>query len=202
MVKQIHTSLLLLLLASGTAADVFVRDDIITAPTIEHFSVCYGHTCQQLVNRSLYPETWRSIIEPLGVPLPTPVAERAAIATTISNMETTVGVLTGTSQDRGGNLAGFGLSGQMDCIDESTNTTTYLTMLGDNGLLKHHIVLDRATRFGLFVGAPHSTAVIEEIGTGQRFAVDSWFYDNGQPPAIVELHEWKSGWEPGNNRHE
>jgi hypothetical protein len=64
-------------------------------------------------------------------------------------------------------------------------------------LLKHHTVLDRATRFGLFVGAPHTTAVIQETATGQRFAVDSWFFDNGQVPAIVDLHEWQSGWEPG-----
>jgi hypothetical protein len=193
---------LLSLLVSGAAADVFVRDDIISAPTYEHFSVCFGHTCQQLVTRSLKRESWDSIIEPLRVPAPTPVAERAAIALIISNMETFVGLHTGTAQDRGGNLAGFGLSGQMDCIDESTNTTTYLTMLADNGLLQHHTVLDRATRFGLFVGAPHTTAVIEETGTGRRFAVDSWFYDNGQPPAIVDLREWKSGWEPGENRHE
>jgi hypothetical protein len=85
----------------------------------------------------------------------------------------------------------------MDCIDESTNTTTYLRMLTNSGLLKHHTVMDRATRFGLFAGAPHTTAVISENGSDRDFAVDSWFLDNGQAPAIVRMQEWKSGWEPG-----
>lgn len=184
------------------AADVFVRDDIITEPRYNYFSVCYEHTCQKVVTRSLSNNEWSAITTPLGIPLATARAERAAIATAISNMETIVGQATGTDRDKGGNLAGFGLPGQMDCIDESTNTTTYLRMLADNSLLKHHTVLDRVTRFGLFAGAPHTTAVIRETGTQQRYAVDSWFFDNGTAPAIVEIQLWKSGWKPGENGSE
>jgi hypothetical protein len=136
------------------------------------------------------------------VPLATAGDERAAIAATVRNMETAVGQLTGSDQDKGGNLAGFGRPGQMDCIDESTNTTTYLRMLTESGLLKFHTVQDRVTRFGLFVGVPHTTAVIQETGTGQRFAVDSWFFDNGHAPAIIDMQQWKSGWEPGEAMHE
>lgn len=191
-----------MLTVAAASADVFVRDDIITDPTYNHFSVCYEHTCQQVVARSLSQQEWLEITVPLRVPLPTAGDERAAIAATVRNMETAVGQLTDTSQDKGGNLAGFGLPGQMDCIDESTNTTTYLSMLTDSGLLKHHTILDRATRFGLFVGVPHTTAVIRETGTGQRFAVDSWFYDNGHAPAIIDIQQWKSGWEPGEAEHE
>ena len=195
MINKLSTCLLSLLV-SAAAADVFVRDDIITVPTYNHFSVCYEHTCQQVVTRSLNQDEWHRLTVPLNVSLPTAGAERAAIAATVRNLETVVGQLTGTGQDKGGNLAGFGLPGQMDCIDESTNTTTYLSMLADSGLLKHHAVLDRVTRFGLFAGAPHTTAVIGETGTGQRFAVDSWFFDNGHAPVIIELQQWKSGWEP------
>ena len=96
-------------------------------------------------------------------------------------------------------MAGFGRSGQLDCIDESTNTTTYLRLLDQAGLLRHHRVVERATRFGLFVGMPHSTAVIEELDSGNRFAVDSWFHDNGQPPHIVRLEDWRAGLDPGND---
>ena len=186
----------------AASADVFVRDDIITDPTYQHFSVCYEYTCQQVVNRSLHPDEWRRITAPLRVHQPTAADERDAIAVTVGKMESVVGLLTGTDGDRGGNLAGFGQSGQMDCIDESTNTTSYLTMLADDGLLKHHTVLDRATRFGLFAGAPHTTAVIRETGTGSRFAVDAWFFDNGVPPAVIDLQAWKAGWKPGEDQHE
>ncbi len=51
----------------------------------------------------------------------------------------------------------------MDCIDESINTTLYLTMFQKFGLLREHQVEDRATR-GWFIGGwPHTTAVISEI---------------------------------------
>ena len=200
--NNIYSTCLLLLAIPAVSADVFVRDDIITDPTYNSFSVCYEHTCQKVVTRSLTQHEWHRITAPLGVPLPTASDERTAIAATVSNLETTVGQHTGTDRDKGGNLAGFGLPGQMDCIDESTNTTTYLGMLADQGLLKHHTVQDRATRFGLFVGAPHTTAVIQETGSGRHFAVDSWFFDNGQAPAIVDMHQWESGWEPGETMHE
>ena len=37
---------------------------------------------------------------------------------------------------------------------------------------------------------------MEEIETGQKYAVDSWFEDNGHPAHIVPLIEWKKGWKP------
>jgi hypothetical protein len=48
-----------------------------------------------------------------------------------------------------------------------------------------------------FVFATHYSAVIEEVGEGEdetgRFAVDSWFVDNGQAAVILPLTEWKKG---------
>jgi hypothetical protein len=37
---------------------------------------------------------------------------------------------------------------------------------------------------------PHRTAVIQQKSTGQRFAVDSWTYANGENPAVVEVEKW------------
>jgi hypothetical protein len=149
------------------------------------------------VTRSLTRQEWQRVTAFLLPAAHSAAEERHAIARSIAMMESLVGSKTGTGLDKGGNLAGFGQPGQMDCIDESTNATTYLRMLETEGLLRFHTVVDRSTRFGLFVGMPHTTAVIRETGTRRRYAVDSWFFDNGQPPAIVELSEWKSGWRPG-----
>ena len=173
-----------------------MRDDIITAPTYDRFSVCLDHSCQTVVTLSLGVSDWDEIISPLQPPSFTASDERAAIATAVSNMEVVVGNLTGTHADKGGNLKGFGQAAQMDCIDESTNTTTYMNMLAKEGLLQHHSVADRATSFGFFAGLPHTTAVIRENGSRQSFAVDSWFFDNGKAPAIIEIQEWKTGWDP------
>jgi hypothetical protein len=77
-----------------------------------------------------------------------------------------------------------------------------LKLLQQEGLLKHHAVQDQATRFGLLAGMPHTTAVILDVEARQRYAVDSWFFDNGKAPVIIPLAEWKSGWRPGGEQHE
>ena len=177
-------------------ADVFVRDDIITEPTYGRFSVCHDHSCQTVVTLSLSLSEWDQITSPLQPASIAASDERAAIATAVSIMETVVGRLTGTDADKGGNIKGFGQAGQMDCIDEATNTSTYMNMLAGDGLLQHHSVADRSTRFGIFAGMPHTTAVIRENVSGKLFAVDSWFFDNGKAPAIIEMQEWKAGWDP------
>lgn len=111
-------------------------------------------------------------------------------------MEALIGPLTGTSNDRGRNFQGVGTDGQMDCIDESTNTTSYLTMLVQDGLVTRHSVQDRVTRGFFIFGWPHTTAVIRDNESGERFAVDSWFLDSGEPPFILPLQVWRDGWEP------
>ncbi|MBU6235894.1 MAG: hypothetical protein KGQ41_08615, partial [Alphaproteobacteria bacterium] len=87
---------------------------------------------------------------------------------------------------------------QQDCVDESTNTTTYLRLLEMKGWLKFHTVSAPNSRLFLTSGnlGPHSTAVIEDKKTKAKFAVDSWYHDNGEPAEIVDLQEWKSGWKP------
>ena len=113
-------------------------------------------------------------------------------------MEVLVGGKIDTSNEKGGNLQGLSSGGnQFDCIDESTNTTTYLTMMEQDGLLRWHKVEERKTRNLFFIGGwPHTTAVISEKESGQRWAVDSWFYDNGVPPAVLPLEQWSNGWKP------
>lgn len=181
------------------AAAYFMPADKITEPTLERYSVCFDHSCASIVIDSLSQEEWGMATQPLRNPAATAAEERLAIARSIALFEDIVGRHTGTYRDMGRNLRGFGQPGQLDCIDESTNTTTYLRLLERGGLLRHHRVLDRSTRFGLFVGMPHTTAVIEETGTGERYAIDSWFADNGQPPYIARLELWKAGGEPGND---
>jgi hypothetical protein len=193
---QIVMLLVVCLSAVQVAADTYVRSDIITQPTPDRFSICYDHSCASVATLSVNKEEWRRAIAPLSGGAMNALDERAAIADAIAIFEEIIGEHLGTSDDRGGNLAGFGRPNQLDCIDESTNSSTYLRMLERDGLFRYHTVMDRSTRFGIFVGMPHTTAVIRENETGVRYAVDSWFFDNGQPPYIVKLKAWKSGEDP------
>lgn len=177
-------------------ADTFVRSDIITDPAPERFSVCSGHTCSEVKQVAMTSAQWLQVRDQFLPPAETAEDERRDIARVIAFMETLVGPLAGTSNDKGRNFQGVGTDGQMDCIDESTNTTSYLTMLVQEGLVTRHSVQDRVTRGFFIFGWPHTTAVIRDNESGERFAVDSWFLDNGEPPFILPLQVWQDGWKP------
>ncbi|MEL6784595.1 MAG: hypothetical protein AAFO61_09225, partial [Pseudomonadota bacterium] len=84
-----------------------------------------------------------------------------------------------------------GLRGQMDCVDESLNTTAYMAFLQSRGLLKHHKVIARYAERGFLLDGryPHKSARIRENG-GADWAVDSWYKADGKPPVIVPLKAW------------
>jgi hypothetical protein len=124
----------------------------------------------------------------------TPYEERRAVAYAIGWMETRTGDVIGTSADRPGmDFSASGDPTQQDCVDEATNTTSYLLILERNGLLKHHTVGTPFSKENLLRGVagwPHWTAVLKENANGQKWAVDSWIYANGENPAIVEAEKW------------
>lgn len=161
-----------------------------------HFEVCYNHGCADQAEVRLKLSQWMAVYA-LFEPVPsTPREERKQIAAAIALMERMTGEQAGTDGDVGGTFSGFGLMRQLDCVDETVNTTTYLILLRDQGLIHWHNVANPATRGYFVTGWPHATAVIEDKETGEKFAVDSWFGDNGEPPAIVALPEWLDGWKP------
>ncbi len=195
--KAAGQALILVLLCEIAQARTFVSDKVNLAPSPVDFSVCYDHTCKTVQQVSITPKQWQTVNQTFHPPAKTAEQERQQIAGAIALMEQLVGRLTGTHNDKGSNLAGLSANGhQMDCIDESTNTTTYLTMLSQANKLKWHRVEDPVTRGFFIFGWPHTTAVIYAPSTKKLWAVDSWFYDNGAKPAIVPMNLWKDGWDP------
>jgi len=184
-------------IAADFAPDTYVRPEIVVDPAPDRFSVCHGGTCEIVSQVALGEEQWARVAGLFAGRVVDAKQERARIAEAIALLESLVGVLTGTSGDRARNDPGESWWSQMDCIDESTNSTTYLRMLARERLLQFHRVEARATRGYFIFGWPHTTAVISELGPGTRWAVDSWFHANGQPPEIVPLDLWRTGWRPG-----
>lgn len=161
------------------------------------FAHCRGYGCRIVDRIRFTPQDWAEV-EAAFIPVPRSAQEeRAAIAQAIGAFEQRAGAIAGT----GGDVAGtFGRVGdfQQDCIDESTNTTVFLGLLRDRGLLRFHDVLTPAGRFPVLAGSfwPHHTAAMRDKETGQAFAVDSWFEDGGKPAHVVPLAEWSAGWSP------
>jgi len=164
-------------------------------PTVSAMTVCHGYGCRVTEEVSLARE-WDDLTADFQTPAETPEQERERIAALIADVEIIVGEKLGTAEDIGGTFTGFGQDGQQDCIDETTNTTTILTLLENEGLLAWHDVRAPMSR-GFFInGWPHTSAVIAETNSEQHYVVDSWFHDNGQPAEVVTLETWVGGWSP------
>ncbi len=89
--------------------------------------------------------------------------------------------------------------GRMDCVDNSSNTTTYLHILRDIGELPGWTVSPPEVRKRLDVTAVHWTAVIIDTDSGVPWSIDSWFRPNSHLPMVMPLQSWlaeKKGWEP------
>ncbi len=165
--------------------------------TSEEFTHCHGYGCKFKTPTSLNKAEWKQINALFTPPAKTAEAEQTQIKKAIASMEKTIGKKTGTESDIYGTFIKLG-NKQLDCVDESTNTTTYLAMLQNHGLLKHHTLSSPAVRLPIIHAGrwPHQTATMIENKTQTPYVVDSWFHDNGFAPEIVTLKEWKQGWKP------
>lgn len=171
-------------------------------PTPASFSICHGHTCRFIAAAGFSAREWQSIETAFVGGSISAERERHILPLIIGMMETIVGAQTGTGGDLAENHARHGESGQMDCIDESSNTLTYLTLLDNEKLLRWHRVGARLNRgpYTLVMQAPHSAAEMIELGTGTRYAVDSWFGANGDPAMVVSQAKWSRGYRPPRER--
>ncbi|MBI5040336.1 MAG: hypothetical protein HZB57_03810 [Gammaproteobacteria bacterium] len=166
-------------------------------PPPDSLDICFQHSCARHAKITLGPVIRAKLASTFAAPALDAEVERAAIARTIAVLEQYVGRLTGTDRDLGGTFPGAFQPGQMDCIDEASNTTHYLRLFEQLGWLHWHEVLEPATRLPIPRSWwPHTTAVIRERDTHSEFAVDSWFDANGHPPHIVDLKRWRHGWKP------
>ncbi len=166
------------------------------APSPRHLPVCWGHGCANRETVSLNDAEWQRVRAYFGPSARDAETERARIARAVGELERIIGPKTGTDVDRGGTFPGLFRRGQMDCIDESTNTTNYLRLFAAQGLLRWHAVGEDATRGYFLFGWPHTTATIRENDSGAEYAVDSWFFDNGVDAVVVPLRQWRDGWSP------
>ncbi|MDP2621151.1 MAG: hypothetical protein Q8P46_13440 [Hyphomicrobiales bacterium] len=188
----------LLLLAVGAAAQDlrdprdYLRRNGGAPPENGAITICHAYGCGRTTRIRLDDADLAMIRRMMAPGAASAEAERVAVAYVIAAMETKVGAMTGTSADRDyRDLASGGDPTQMDCIDEAANSTSYLLLLDQLGLLRHHGVAYPASKgFLIDFVYPHNTAVLAERATGRRYAVDSWVFRNGEKPIVVPLETW------------
>lgn len=174
--------------------DTYFAAKHLDEPTQEKLPHCHGYGCLHKQEIALTDKEWRIVSNPLQRKSKTAKQERQKIAHSLARFEQIVGAKTGTHEDIAKTFNETG-DFQLDCADESTNTSLYLKLLESNNLLKHHTTdIPQIRGFGSGGYWFHETAVIKETKTNEQFAVDSWWKDNGHDPHIIPLEQWHEGW--------
>lgn len=193
-------SLLLIVVNAAAFADAEAITRILKQqPSLARFDMCHGGGCAEIASVAVTEEEWQQVRAVFNPASANAEIERKNIAEAIGVMERIVGAKTATGTDRGGTFGNSSYPGQLDCNDEATNSTTYMKLMNAAGFIHFHEILDIKLRGFFLNGWPHSTAAMKDKQTGQSYAVDSWFYDNGKPAVVLPLDVWKSGWKPGDS---
>jgi len=171
-------------------------------PSKRAVTVCHAYGCQKTTRVKISKQDVNELAKLMRKikKKDTPAEERRAVAYAVAWLEKKTGDIVGTKDDRPGmDLRASGDPTQQDCVDEATTTTSYLMFLASHNLIKHHTIGIPFSKGNLLKGIlqgnavkywPHWAAVLVEKETGQKWAVDSWIYANGENPAIVKVDEW------------
>jgi hypothetical protein len=209
-VLSVQSRVLIILLVAGLAACTHGGSGSVNkhyiefetaAPNGNRVTVCHAHSCKM---QTPYTISKQDIAEIAAIMKKvkrgdTAHEERRAVAYAIAAMEAKVGNELGIRDKPGMQWSAAGKPSQQDCVDEATNTTSYLLVLEANGLIAQHTVQMTMSKDKLVKGIltlrpvkywPHYTAVLQEKATGQKWAVDSWLSANGENPAVVKVEDW------------
>ncbi len=170
-------------------------------------------------------QEWDDITHPLTQRQPgSSPEEREVLGQVVARFEQIAGAKGGTSGDKGGlsgnsvltvncDFTGRGLAvackneppsvrrGQQDCVDEYRTLSQLISALQVWGLLQHHTFENEIADAEIKeVFYPHHALIIREKANPEnRWIVDSWPRDNGQPPDILPVNAWKTKWSTSGN---
>ncbi|MCX2697829.1 hypothetical protein [Ochrobactrum chromiisoli] len=155
------------------------------------FRVCHGYDCSYKTKVILTAKDLSRIERLLRQGAQSPADERKALRQAVALFEERSTLTIGVRDKPRMQFGRARIKGQMDCVDESTNTDNFIRYLHSRGWLKYHQPARKTTRGSFFDGRyPHWTAVIED-NSGVKWVVDSWFEAGGGLPDIMPLSEWK-----------
>ncbi len=180
-------------LAGPQAAQNWFNERGYAEPTGGRIIACHGYDCARRLAISVDGAWLSRAGATMRAAKGSPDAERRALAEVVRSYTAYLAASLGGKPDVPGSPAQMsGVHGQMDCLDETANTTSLLLVLQERGLLTHHAVEHPESR-GFFLDGryPHFTAVIAEKRTGAEWAVDPWKKAPGQKPDILPLDRWR-----------
>jgi len=179
--------------AGSQAAQSWFNQRGYVEPAGNRIIACHGYGCAHRTVISVDGAWLSRAGATLRAGQGSPDAERRALGEVVRSYTAYLAASFGGKPDVPGSPTRMsGVQGQMDCLDETANTTSLLLVLQEHGLLAHHVVEHPESRGFFFDGRyPHFTAVIAEKRTGSAWAVDPWEKAPGQRPDILPLDRWR-----------
>jgi hypothetical protein len=163
----------------------------LSVPTTAGVIICHGFGCKFRTQIGLSRADYAHFSQLMSLGRASAEAERRAVAQTIAWFEKRVAPEAGTAKARA-KATIVGDSGQFDCVDASTNTTSLLLVLQQLGLLTHHRVQAPVSR-GLGFHTIHTTAVLRDVHSQVDWVFDPWTRNNGELPEVMPLAKWLDG---------
>lgn len=153
--------------------------------------ICHGTQCTYRTKLHLTGKDTRRLASIMARGKGSAEAERRAVASAIVYFEQRSAATLGRRDTPFSQFKNSRVKGEMDCIDESTNSHGLLSYLERNGLLRHHTVRRNLSR-GFIVDNqfPHAAAALRDR-KGTVWAVDSWPVPVGAAPQIMTVSQWR-----------
>lgn len=166
----------------------------VSPPTLTGITICHGFGCRYRTELALTAGDRATLSRLLAPGKASAEAERKAVAAAGAWFDKRVAPAAGTvNHVRQAGYTYMYDPKQYDCVDSSRNTTTLLLVLEQMKLLRHHTV-DVPVSRGFFLDGrpPHTTAVLIESKSGEKWSVDSWTRGYGEAPEVMRLSVWKT----------
>ncbi len=179
--------------ASSQGAQSWFSQQGYVGPAGTRIIACHGYGCARRMTISVDGALLNRASTIMRAGQGSAMAERQALARVVGTYTAYLASSLGGRPDVPGSPPQMsGLHGQMDCLDETANTTSLLLVLQEQGLLTYHRVRSPESR-GFFLDGryPHFSAIITDTRTGEEWAVDPWRKAPGQRPDILPLLKWR-----------
>ena len=146
------------------------------------FKLCHGFSCSEKSLVTLDEKQWNKVAAVFKKPAKTPEKEREQITKAVAILE--------AESTKDAKLApDFG----------EANTFENDQAQDEAGLLEYHDAAPPIHRGFLVDGQwPHNSGAVKEKNSGEIYAIDSYYFDSGKPPAVVPIDVWLDEWRPAN----
>ena len=181
----IRAALLAVTVSSGTGA--------VAAPKAQPsvLEICHGTQCTYRTKLHLTGKDAKRLATIMARGSGSAEAERRAVASAIVYFEQRSAATLGRRDTPFSQFRNSRVKGEMDCIDESTNSHALLSYIEGRGLLRHHKVKRNLSRgFIIDNQFPHAAAALRDRN-GTVWAVDSWPVPVGAAPQIMTASQWR-----------